>query len=165
MLRVGDQAPDFEGISGEGKPIRLRDFIGRKVVLCFYPKNGTMGCTSAACGIRDTWAGFEEAGIQVIGVSGDSVESHQKFSSKNDLPFSLVSDRSREILFTYGAWRRGMKRVSRKTPIAAERMTFLIDESGKIIKIYRRPIPGSHGKKILDFFAEFQKDLAQNTDL
>jgi len=152
MLQVGDQAPDFTGISGEGNPLSLRDFLGRKVALYFYPKDDTPGCMAEACSIRDHWTGFEEAGIAVIGVSGDSVESHQKFIAKYDLPFSLLSDGKQEVMNAYGVW--GEKKMYGKTFMGVKRTTFLINESGKIAKIFKRPKTKIHGQEILDAFAE-----------
>ena len=152
MLEVGDIAPDFTGLSGEGKPLRLHDFVGRKVALYFYPKDNTPGCTAEACSIRDHWSEFEKEDIVVIGVSGDSVKSHQKFAAKYELPFSLLSDKEKEVMEAYGVW--GEKKMYGKTFLGVKRTTFLINESGKIVKIFKRPKTKIHGKEILDAFAE-----------
>ncbi|MCY4159528.1 MAG: thioredoxin-dependent thiol peroxidase [Bacteroidetes bacterium] len=154
MLQVGDQAPDFTGVSGEGHPLRLQDFIGHKVALYFYPKDDTSGCTAEACSIRDNWSGFEEMGIQVIGVSGDSVESHQKFAAKYKLPFALLADEGKEVMNAYGVW--GEKKMYGKTFYGVKRTTFLIDESGEIVKIFKRPKTKIHGEEILNAFAELE---------
>ncbi len=156
MLQSGNQAPDFIGTTSEGKKIRLSDFIGKKVVLYFYPMDNTIGCTTEACSIRDQWAAFEAADIAVIGVSVDSVKSHQKFIAKYRLPFILVSDPSKEIVDTYDSWRPGGKYLYAKSRLGVKRMTFLIDESGTIIKIFRAPKNSVHGREILDAFAELQ---------
>ncbi len=156
MLQSGNQAPDFIGTTSEGKKIRLSDFIGKKVVLYFYPMDNTIGCTTEACSIRDQWAAFEAADIAVIGVSVDSVKSHQKFIAKYNLPFILVSDPAKEIVDTYDSWRPGGKYLYAKSRLGVKRMTFLIDESGMIIKIFRAPKNPVHGKEILDAFAELQ---------
>ncbi len=152
MLQVGDQAPDFTGPSGDGQELRLSDYAGHKVALYFYPKDDTPGCTAEACSIRDHWEGLQEAGIMVIGVSPDSVSSHQKFAAKHDLPFSLVADPEKKILETYGAW--GEKKMYGKTFMGVKRTTFLMDESGTIVKIFKRPKTKIHGQEILDAFTE-----------
>jgi len=152
MLEVGHQAPDFEGISGTGAPLRLRDYSGSKVVLYFYPKDDTSGCTAEACSIRDHWEEFENSGINVIGVSGDSIESHEKFTAKYNLPFTLLADTKQEVINAYGVW--GEKKMYGKTFYGIKRTTFLIDESGKIVKIFKRPKTKIHGTEILKAFQE-----------
>lgn len=154
MLQVGDQAPNFAGLSGDGKELRLSDFAGRKLALYFYPKDNTPGCTKEACSIRDHWEALKDAGIVVIGVSGDSVASHQKFSADYNLPFPLVADMEKKIMKAYGAW--GEKKMYGKTFLGVKRMTFLINESSKIIKIFKHPKTKIHGQEILDAFAELQ---------
>lgn len=154
MLHIGDQAPDFAGETQDGKKLRLCDFEGRKVVLYFYPKDNTPGCTLEACSIRNHWAKFEEAGIDVIGVSGDSVQSHQKFSAKHKIPFALLADTEKEVMKAYGVWRD--QRIYGNTFLGIRRMTFLIDEAGKIVKIFKRPNTILHGKEILSAFASLK---------
>ncbi len=154
MLQIGDQAPDFTGASGTGETLCLKDFLGQKVALYFYPKDGTPGCTHEACSIRDHWKELQEAGIVAIGVSPDSVASHQKFSEKYNLPFLLLADTEREVLTAYGAW--GEKKMYGKTFLGVKRTTFLIDESGTIVKIFKRPKNKIHGKEILDAFTALQ---------
>jgi len=154
MLKVGDQAPDFTGISGDGIPLSLSDYLGSKVVLYFYPKDHTPMCTVEACSIRDQWTGFEEAGIVVIGISGDSADSHKNFAAKYALPFILFADKNREVTDIYGAWRKGGASLYGRSFIGVKRTTFLIDESGKIVKIFMDPNNKVHGKEILDAFAE-----------
>ena len=154
MLQVGDQAPGFTGRSGDGEELQLSNFSGHRVALYFYPKDDTPGCTMEACSIRDHWEAIQEAGIVVIGVSGDSVKSHQKFAALYNLPFPLVADTEKEIMTTYGVW--GEKKMYGKTFLGVKRTTFLIDESGKIVKIFKRPKNRIHGKEILDGFAQLQ---------
>ncbi|MCY4171659.1 MAG: thioredoxin-dependent thiol peroxidase [Bacteroidetes bacterium] len=152
MLEVGDQAPDFEGISTTGDVLRLSDYSGSKVALYFYPKDDTSGCTAEACSIRDHWQEFEKSGIIVIGVSADSAESHQKFTTKYDLPFTLLADTDQEVINAYGVW--GEKKMYGKTFYGIKRTTFLIDESGKIVKKFKRPKTKIHGTEILQAFQE-----------
>ncbi len=151
MLEIGDQAPDFMGVTGTGDSIRLRDHLGSKIALYFYPKDDTSGCTAEACSIRDHWSEFEKSGIVVIGVSGDSIESHQKFSAKHELPFTLLADTEQKVMNAYGVW--GEKKMYGKTFFGVKRTTFLIDESGKIVKIFKRPKTKIHGQEILESFA------------
>ena len=154
MLKVGDQAPNFTGISTDGNSLSLHDYVGSKVALYFYPKDDTPACRAEACSIRDQWEGFEEAGIVVIGVSGDSVESHRKFTAKYELPFILLADTKKEVIDTYGTWRKGGAALYGNTFIGIKRTTFLIDAAGKIVKILRDPDNKIHGQEILDAFAE-----------
>ena len=151
MLEVGDQAPDFSGVTGTGDSIRLSDHSGSRIALYFYPKDDTSGCTAEACSIRDHWPEFDKSGIVVIGVSGDSVESHHKFSAKHGLPFALLADTEQMVMNAYGVW--GEKKMYGKTFYGVKRTTCLIDESGKIVKIFKRPNTKIHGQEILDAFA------------
>ena len=151
MLEVGDQAPDFSGVTGTGDSIRLSDHSGSRIALYFYPKDDTSGCTAEACSIRDHWPEFDKSGIVVIGVSGDSVESHHKFSAKHGLPFALLADTEQMVMNAYGVW--GEKKMYGKTFYGVKRTTCLIDESGKIVKIFKRPKTKIHGQEILDAFA------------
>lgn len=152
MLQVGDQAPDFIGLSSDGKELRLRDFPRQKIALYFYPRDNTPGCTAEACSIRDHWPEFKREDIVVIGVSPDSVKSHQKFMARHDLPFLLLADTEKEIMTAYGVW--GEKKMYGKTFLGVNRTTFLIDEAGKIVKIFKRPKNKIHGREILDAFAQ-----------
>jgi len=154
MLKVGDQAPNFTGVSTNGNSLNLQDYLGSKVALYFYPKDDTPACRLEACSIRDQWEGLKEAGIVVIGVSGDSVESHRKFATKYELPFILLADTKKEVIDAYGAWRKGGATLYGKTFIGIKRTTFLIDTSGKIVKIFRDPNNKIHGQEILEAFAE-----------
>lgn len=158
MLKVGDQAPNFSGISTDGNSLSLQDYSGSKVALYFYLRDDTPLCRAEACSIRDQWQGFEEAGIVAIGVSCDSVESHRKFTSKYDLPFILLADTTKEVIDAYGVWRKGGAALYGKTFLGIKHTTFLINASGKIVKIFRNPDYRIHGQEILDAFAELDDE-------
>jgi peroxiredoxin Q/BCP len=130
-LKTGDIAPDFETVDDSGRKVRLSDFRGRKVVLYFYPKDDTPGCTTQACGFRDSYDQVEEKGAVVLGVSPDGVESHQKFKEKYDLPFPLLADQDKEIANKYGVW--GEREFAGRKYMGVNRSHFVIDEEGKII--------------------------------
>jgi peroxiredoxin Q/BCP len=135
-LKEGDQAPQFEGIDQDGNSIRLSDFAGKKVVLYFYPKDNTPGCTAEACDFRDNNAELLKKGIQVIGVSADNEKSHKKFIEKFDLPFPLIADTERKTIEAYGVW--GIKKFMGREYEGIHRETFVIDEEGKIAKIFTK---------------------------
>ena len=132
MITTGEQAPDFELPDHDGNPVRLSELRGRPVVLYFYPKADTPGCTTQACGIRDHRADYEEAGVRVLGVSPDSVEAIRKFHDKQDLNFTLLADADHAVAEQYGAW--GEKSMYGKTYMGVMRSTFIIDAEGKIAK-------------------------------
>jgi peroxiredoxin Q/BCP len=138
-LVIGDTAPEFEAVADTGETVRLGDFRGRRVVLYFYPKDDTPGCTTQACGFRDHYAEVEEQDAVVLGVSPDGKASHLKFKSKYDLPFTLLVDEDHSIAELYGVW--GEKKMYGKTYMGIIRSHFVIDEDGKIvdIKINVRP--------------------------
>ena len=145
-LKVGDPAPDFRaqaigGKYGDGKEVSLGDFRGTRVVLYFYPKDDTPGCTTQACGLRDSWTNFEGRG-EIFGVSVDSAASHQKFISKYQLPFPLLADTDRKIVEAYGVWVE--KSMYGKKYMGAERSTFVIGRDGRITAIYRKVKPEEH---------------------
>ena len=150
-LKEGDKAPDFTVTDGEGKTVRLKDLRGKKVVLYFYPKDDTPGCTKEACAFRDSYSKFRKRGIEVFGVSLDSEKSHQKFSRKYDLPFRLLADTDRAVSERYGTY--GEKKFMGRTYMGNHRMTFLIDEKGKIKKIFSKVKPEEHADEVLDAFA------------
>ena len=150
MPDVGEMAPLFEAQAQGGETIRLEDYRGRKVALYFYPKDDTPGCTKQACNLRDGYQDLLDAGIAVLGVSGDGVTSHEKFADKYELPFPLVADPEREILSKYGVW--GEKNLYGRTFLGIKRMTFLIDEAGVIRHIFKRPKVKEHTAEILDKF-------------
>ena len=136
MLKVGDKAPQFSGRDTQGNPVSLADFKGRKLVLYFYPKDNTPGCTAEACDFRDNYHRFISQGYAVVGVSKDSEESHKKFSEKYSLPFPLIADPGLEILKAYDAW--GEKNMYGKKTMGTLRKTYVIDENGTIIDIIKK---------------------------
>ena len=150
-FKQGDQAPDFTVTDGDGKTVRLKDFRGKKVVLYFYPKDDTPGCTKEACAFRDSYSKFRKRGIEVFGVSLDSEKSHQKFAKKYDLPFRLLADTDRAISEDYGTY--GEKKFMGRTYMGNHRMTFLIDEKGKIKKIFSKVKPEEHAEEVLEAFS------------
>ena len=152
QLKEGDKAPDFTVNDAEGKRVRLKDLRGKKVVLYFYPKDDTPGCTKEACSFRDSFAQFKKRGIEVLGVSLDSEKSHQKFIKKYDLPFQLLADTERAISEGYGTY--GEKKFMGRTYMGNHRMTFLIDEKGKIKKIFSKVKPEEHAAEVLDAFGK-----------
>ena len=133
ILKEGDKAPAFKSKDQNGNPISLTDFKGKKVVLYFYPKDSTPGCTAEACDFRDNYQGLKAQGIEVLGVSIDDEKSHQKFITKYDLPFKLLADTDKEIVEAYGVW--GEKSMYGKKYMGTNRTTFIIDEEGIIAHI------------------------------
>ena len=152
QLKEGDKAPDFAVNDAEGKRVRLRDLRGKRVVLYFYPKDDTPGCTKEACSFRDSFGQFERRGIEVLGVSLDSEMSHQKFIKKYNLPFRLLADPERAISEGYGTY--GEKKFMGRTYMGNHRMTFLIDEKGRIKKIFGKVKPEDHAAEVLEAFAK-----------
>ena len=147
MIDEGKPAPDFELTSDSGERIKLSDLRGRQVVLYFYPKDDTPGCTTQACGIRDAYAEFEQAGAVVLGVSPDDARSHVKFKQKYDLPFTLLADEGHVVAEEYGVW--GEKKYMGRAYMGVERSTFVIGEDGNVKKIMRKVKPGSHADDVL----------------
>ncbi len=150
MPEVGQPAPDFEARNQDGETIRLSDYRGRKVALYFYPKDDTPGCTKQACSLRDGYQALLDAGIAVLGVSADDVDSHATFADKYELPFPLLADPEHEILNRYGVW--GERNLYGRTFMGIKRTTFLIDEDGIIRHIIKRPRVGEHAQEVLDKF-------------
>ena len=150
MLKEGDKAPDFAVPDANGKPVNLKDLRGKKVVLYFYPKDDTPGCTKEACAFRDSFAKFKRRGIEVLGVSLDSEKSHQKFIDKFSLPFPLLADTERKLSESFGTY--GEKKFMGRTYMGNHRMTFLIDETGKIKKIFGKVKPEAHAEEVLAAF-------------
>ncbi len=146
-LNIGDTAPDFTLPTGDRKTLSLQDLRGKKVVLYFYPKDDTPGCTKEACSFRDDIRKFERKGAVIIGVSADRVDSHRKFADKFDLPFSLVSDEKKSLINAYGVWKK--KSLYGRTFLGIERSTFVIDEKGKIAQIYRKVKVDGHSEEVL----------------
>lgn len=132
-LQVGDKAPDILGVNQDGKEIKLADFAGRKVVLYFYPKDNTPGCTAQACSLRDNYDDLRKAGYEVIGVSADTASSHQKFIAQQNIPYNLIADTDKKLSDTFGTW--GEKSLYGKKFMGMLRTTFLIDETGTITRI------------------------------
>ena len=148
MVEEGKPAPDFSLASDTGETIALHDLRGKPVVLYFYPKDDTPGCTAQACGIRDAWGEFEKAGAVVLGVSPDGEASHAKFKSKYDLPFTLLADTDHELAETYGVWVE--KQYNGKKYMGVERSTFVIDADGNLAKALLRVKPMEHADQVLD---------------
>lgn len=147
MLQTGDKAPYFEGPDQDGNIIRLSDFTGRRLVLYFYPKDSTPGCTAEACDLRDNYERFLSQGYAVVGVSKDSTTSHQKFIAKYELPFPLISDPGKVILQAYDAW--GEKKNYGKVSMGTLRKTYVIDENGIITDIISKVDTKNHTAQIL----------------
>jgi peroxiredoxin Q/BCP len=147
MLAPGDPAPAFALTADDGATVRLSDLRGRAVVLYFYPKDDTPGCTKEACSFRDAWSDVQESGAAVFGVSPDGVTSHQKFRAKYRLPFSLLSDPDHTVAAAYGAW--GEKSMYGKKYEGILRTTFLIDGAGVIRRIFERVKPDGHADEVL----------------
>jgi peroxiredoxin Q/BCP len=152
MLKEGDKAPDFKTIDQDGNPVKLSDLRGQKVVLFFYPKDNTPGCTREACSFRDAFSKFKENGIKVLGVSLDSEASHKKFIAKYDLPFTLLADTDRSVSEAFGTY--GQKQFMGRKFMGINRMTFLIDENGRIKKVFPKVKPDAHAEEVLAAFAE-----------
>ena len=147
MLAVGNKAPNFTLIDKNGNNVSLSDFLGKKVVLYFYPKDNTPGCTKQACAFAGAYAGFQNKGVEVIGISKDSVASHQKFAEKYNLPFVLLSDPERQAIEAYGVWQE--KKMCGKVGMGVVRTTFIIDEEGNIAKIMPKVKPDTNAAEIL----------------
>ena len=147
QLKEGDIAPGFTAINQDGKSITLSELKGKKVILYFYPKDNTSGCTAEACNLRDHYSELRDMGFEVIGVSADSEKSHQNFIGKYNLPFNLISDEDKEVLKAYGAW--GKKKLYGKEYEGILRKTFIIDESGKIVKIFDKVDTKDHTNQII----------------
>lgn len=147
MLTEGKKAPNFSLLDGEGNKVSLSDFKGKKVVLYFYPKDMTSGCTKEACDFRDSFPNFKKVKAVVLGVSPDSVQSHKKFSDKYDLPFILLSDEKKSVLEKYGVWKE--KSMYGRKYMGVERTTFIIDKDGKIVKIFPKVEVNGHVEEVL----------------
>jgi peroxiredoxin Q/BCP len=148
MVDEGSPAPDFTLTSDSGERVKLSDFRGQPVVLYFYPKDDTPGCTAQACGIRDSYDDFEQRGAVVLGVSPDEETSHVKFKQKYGLPFTLLADPEHEVSELYGVW--GEKKYMGRTYMGVERSTFLIDADGRIAKVMRKVKPDTHVERVLE---------------
>lgn len=148
MPDIGSKAPQFTLESQDGSKVNLKDFLGKKVVLYFYPKDDTPGCTREACSFTDNFAEFKKQGAVVLGVSADSVDSHKKFEKKHNLSITLLSDPKKEVINKYGVWKE--KNMYGRKSMGIERTTFLIDANGKIAKIFPKVKVDGHTDKVLE---------------
>ena len=148
MIKEGNKAPDFKLKDQEGKTISLGDFKSKNVILYFYPKDNTSGCTAEACNFRDEFPKFKNVNAVILGVSPDSVESHLKFAVKYDLPFRLLSDEKKEVLEKYGVWKE--KSMYGRKYMGVERTTVIINPDGSIRKIFRKVKVPDHNKEVLE---------------
>ncbi len=146
-LKEGDKAPEFSALTDGGAKVALSDFTGKSVILYFYPKDDTPGCTKEACGFRDDFAAFKKKGAVILGVSTDPVKSHKKFVEKFKLPFTLLADEDKKIVEAYGAW--GQKSFMGRKYMGTHRVTFLIGPDGKIKKIWPEVKPAEHPAEVL----------------
>lgn len=147
MLKIGDKMPDFEVMDQDGNRVSSRDLTGKRTIIYFYPKDNTSGCTAEACNLRDNYAALVAQGYNVIGVSKDSVASHRKFADKYELPFTLLSDTSTQMLQAFGAW--GEKKMYGKTVLGTIRRTFVFDENGILERIIEKVDTKNHASQIL----------------
>ncbi|UCD97402.1 MAG: thioredoxin-dependent thiol peroxidase [Chloroflexota bacterium] len=154
-ISAGVQAPDFSLPDDEGRKHSLSDYRGKPVVLYFYPKDNTSGCTKEACGFRDDYSAYQDTGVTILGVSPDSSKSHANFKSKYELPFTLLADTDREVIKAYGVW--GLKKLYGREYEGVLRTTFLIDKDGKIAKVFEKVKPASHSAEILAALGELDE--------
>jgi peroxiredoxin Q/BCP len=147
-LKEGDKAPEFEGLNQNEELIKLSSFKGKKVILYFYPKDMTPGCTAQSCNLGENYTKLLAMGIEVIGVSADSVKRHQKFTEKYDLPFTLIADEDKEIIKSYGVW--GLKKFMGREYDGIHRETFIINEEGIIEKIILKVKTKTHTEQVLE---------------
>ncbi|MEM1041521.1 MAG: thioredoxin-dependent thiol peroxidase [Bacteroidota bacterium] len=148
MPSAGDPAPAFSGPTATGDTLSLGDFSGRWLLLYFYPKDGTPGCTKQACNLRDHFGMLEDEGVAVVGVSADDAASHERFAAKYELPFPLIADPEHAILSAYGAW--GEKNFYGKKLVGTKRTSFLIDPEGTVRHVFKRPKTGQHAEEVLE---------------
>ena len=146
-VQEGTAAPDFDLLDDSGIERKLSDYRGKPVVLYFYPKDDTPGCTKEACNFRDDYSAYDKAGVAILGVSPDSVKSHAKFKTKYHLPFTLLADEGHKVTEAYGVW--GLKKYVGKSYYGVLRTTFLIDGSGKILRVFENVKPDTHSQEIL----------------
>ena len=150
MVKEGEAAPDFEARDAEGNKVKLSDLRGQKVVLHFYPKDDTPGCTKEACSFRDSFAEFERRGIRVLGVSLDDEGSHRKFADKYKLPFTLLADTGHAVADRYGVY--GEKQFAGRKYMGVDRKTFLIDERGRVVRVFDKVDVERHADEVLKAF-------------
>ncbi|HNY44331.1 MAG TPA: thioredoxin-dependent thiol peroxidase [Bacteroidales bacterium] len=147
-LEIGDKAPDFKGLNQDGEEVKLSDFLGKNLILYFYPKDSTPGCTAEACDLRDNYQMWQSKSYEILGVSPDSQKSHQKFIEKYNLPFDLISDTEKEILIAYNAW--GEKSMYGKKYMGVLRKTYVINSKGIIENIFEKVKTKEHSNQILN---------------
>lgn len=147
MIQLNTKAPAFSLPDQDGKIHSLKDYLGKKVLIYFYPKDDTPGCTTEACNFRDGYTELQKMGLVILGVSADSVKSHKKFAEKYKLPFPLLSDETKEMCEAYGVW--GLKKFMGREYMGIERSSFLIDEKGVVIKIYEKVKAGEHKDEVM----------------
>ncbi|MCI6113465.1 MAG: thioredoxin-dependent thiol peroxidase [Rikenellaceae bacterium] len=147
MLKIGDKMPEFEVVDQDGNVVSSKDFIGKKTIVYFYPKDNTPGCTAEACNLRDNYEALKAQGYNVVGVSKDSAASHRKFIDKFDLPFTLLSDKSTQMLQDFGAW--GEKKMCGKTCVGTLRRTFIFNGEGVLERIIEKVDTKDHAAQIL----------------
>ena len=152
MLDIGKKAPDFALFNQDDKKISLKDFIGKEVILYFYPKDDTSGCTKEACSFRDDFPKFSKSDAVIVGISPDSVKSHKKFAEKYKLPFNLLADEEKKVLEKYGVWKE--KSMYGRKYMGVERTTFIIDKKGKIKKIFNKVKVDGHNKEVMEALKE-----------
>lgn len=151
-LKSGDKAPEFASVDQNGKQISLSDYKGKRLILYFYPKDNTSGCTAEACSLRDGYEQLANLGYEVVGVSPDSEKSHQNFIKKFDLPFRLIADTNQQVANAYGVW--GEKKMYGKSYMGILRTTFIIDEKGVISHVISKVNTGEHVKQILELIGK-----------
>ncbi|MBI2448470.1 thioredoxin-dependent thiol peroxidase [Candidatus Microgenomates bacterium] len=155
LPKLHQKAPEFTLSDQKGEKHSLSDYKGRWVLLYFYPKDDTPGCTTEACTLRDNFADFKKAGIVVLGVSTDGVKSHDKFAKKYELPFTLLADEEKKVVALYGVW--GKKKFMGREYMGTNRMSFLINPEGKIAKIYEKVKPAEHAGEVLGEVKKLRK--------
>ena len=149
-IEIDKKAPEIVGIDQFGNEIKLSDYLGKKLIIFFYPKDNTPGCTAQACNLRDNYSILQKAGFEIFGISIDSEASHQKFSDKHSLPFPLLPDTEKKIVNDYGVW--GEKKFMGRTFLGTKRTTFVIDENGNIEKIFDKVKTKAHAEQILESY-------------
>lgn len=152
LLEAGQKAPEFTARDQDGKPVSLTEYRGKKLIIYFYPKDDTPGCTREACAFRDNLPNFEKTGVEVLGVSVDGEKAHRKFADKYQLPFRLVADEAKSIVEAYGVW--GKKKFMGKEYMGTNRVTYLVDEQGVIAKVWPKVKPETHAAEVLEWLLQ-----------
>jgi peroxiredoxin Q/BCP len=155
-ITSGIQAPDFTLLDESGIERKLTEYTGKPIVLYFYPKDDTPGCTAEACNFRDDYSAYEKAGVVILGVSPDTPSSHTKFKNKFDIPFTLLSDIDHKVCDMYGTW--GPKKFMGKSYEGVLRTTFLISEEGKIIKVFENVKPAAHSQEVMEALESYKEN-------